>query len=179
MTQTTIEPTPPAPPPPPEETAWRRGPVGPILLIWAILTVLLVLFGAYVPSHLMGTAASSEMAEIKSTVSAFTIAAAPVAALVWAIALYSLFRWRYRGREAPGEEAPALRRNSRVESTWVVVTSALCLFLLVWGLVVSQPAGARSAPVNPLVVNVTGQQWTWNFTYPRTAGSRPTSSSCR
>jgi len=167
MTQTTIEPTPPAPPPPHEESAWRRGPYGPILLLWIVISAVLVVFGAIVPSRLLGPAASPEMREIKSTVTAFTIAAAPVAGLVWAIALYSLFRWRYKGKEPPPEGAPPLRRNSKVESTWVAVTSALCLFLLVWGLVVSQPAGARSVPVNPMTVGVTGNQWTWNFTYPR------------
>jgi cytochrome c oxidase subunit II len=72
--------------------AWRRPPVFPILLIWAGLTVLLGLFAYFVPAHLMGEPASDRMQEVQSTFTAFSLASAPVAGLVWAVTLYSLIR---------------------------------------------------------------------------------------
>ncbi len=164
---------PPSPPdlPPPADRdrrrAWRRAPVMPILGIWAVLTVLLVIFAVTVPARLMGTAASADMKEIESTVTWFTVFSAPVAAMVWSILIYSVIGWRHRGSEAPPETAPPIRSNPKVFATWIIGSSVLCLLLLVWGLVVLQPPSERTVQsAAPLVVDVTGQQWAWNFTYP-------------
>lgn len=161
------------PPAPAADTrpAWRRPPVFPILLIWAGLTVLLLLFAIFVPARLMGRPASPTMQEIESTVTSFSIASAPVAAMVWAVLLYSLLRWRHRGPDAPLETAPPIRGNQRLQVVWLVGSTVLCLFLLVWGLVVLQPpASEANATTAPLVVDVTGQQWTWTFGYPGSGG---------
>ena len=48
----------------------------------------------------------------------------------------------------------------------------------VWGLG-ALAADNSSSSSNPLVVNVTGQQWVWSFSYPGTARQSPTSSTCR
>ncbi|EWT07677.1 hypothetical protein N864_01015 [Intrasporangium chromatireducens Q5-1] len=147
-------------------TTWRRPPVLPILVIWAVLTVLLLLF-APVPARLMGRPASPTMQEIETTVTWFTGLSAPVAALVWAILLYSVFRWRHRGPQPPPEDGSGRRDNRRVFTIWVLGSAVLCLFLLVWGLVVIAPRTSEANPAQePILVDVTGQQWAWSFTYP-------------
>lgn len=157
----------PPPNPPDSRRAWRRRPIFPILLIWVVLTILLLVFAVSVPSRLMGVAASPTMREVKATMTSFSIASAPVAALVWAILLYSIVAWRHRGSEPPPDTAPPIRDNQRLQTVWLVVSTFLCLFLLVWGLVVLQPPTSEAnATTAPLVVDVTGQQWTWNFEYP-------------
>ncbi len=156
-------------PPAPSRPAWRRAPLGPILGIFVVLCLLLTPFALWVPSRLMGVAASAHMAEIKSTVTAFSLASVPVASMVWSIALYSLFAWRYRGEGAPPETAPPLRENNRLQVVWLVVSSALCMFLLIWGLIVIVPPSQASTAA-PMVVNVTGQQWAWSFDYPGDGG---------
>ena len=166
-TETPVGAEPPRTPAPDNRPAWRRPPIFPILVTWAVLTVLLLLFALYVPARVMGPPASPTMREIESTVTWFSIASAPVAAMVWAVLAYSLAVWRHRGNEAPAETAPPIRGNRRVQSTWLVGSTVLCLFLLIWGLVVlTPPASVASATTPPLVVNVTGQQWTWSFDYP-------------
>ncbi len=163
--------------PPPEEArdrrpAWRRPPVLPILLIWLGLTAVLLVFALTVPARLMGTAASPTMREVQSTMTAFTVASAPVAAMVWAILLYSLIAWRHRGSQPPTDDAPPIRENRRLQVVWLVVSTALCLFLLVWGLVVLAPPDSEAHAVSaPVVVDVTGQQWTWTFAYPAAGGA--------
>ena len=134
-------------------------------MIWLLLTVLLVAF-SFVPAHLMGVQASKTEHDIEQTMTVFTMAAAPVAALVWAIAVYSLFAWRHKGNGPPTTDGPALRSNTRATAVWLVASSVLVTFLLIWGLAeLPAVATANSAP-NPLIVNVTGQQWLWTFTYP-------------
>lgn len=145
--------------------SWRRPEVRRIFGIWLVLTVLLVAF-SFVPARLMGVQASPTEHDVEETMTVFTIAAAPVAALVWAIGLYSLFAWRHKGEGQPTTDGPALRSNSRVTVGWLVASSVLTTFLLIWGLAeIPAVAAAKSAP-NPLVVNVTGQQWLWTFGYP-------------
>ncbi len=153
-------------PPEADRPAWRRPPVLHVLIIWAVLTALLLAF-APVPARLMGEAASPSMQEIETTMTWFTGLSAPVAALVWAILIYSVFRWRHRGSGPPPEDGYALRDNRRVTTIWVVGSAVLCLFLLVWGLVVIAPRTAEANPTQaPILVDVTGQQWVWSFTYP-------------
>jgi len=145
--------------------AWSRRPeIRGIFLIWAVLTALLCAF-AFVPSRIMGPAASPTMDAVKATMTVFTIAAAPVAALVWAVAIYSLLRWRHRGSGPPEDARPSMRNNRPATAVWLVVSSVLCVFLLVWGLAEMQSV-SRASAAQPLVVNVTGQQWVWTFSYP-------------
>jgi cytochrome c oxidase subunit II len=142
----------------------RRREVRGVILIWAILTALLILF-SFVPARLMGPPASPTKQAVEDTMTVFSLAASPVAALVWAIAIYSLIGWRHRGHLPPTEDGPAMRSNGLVTVLWVGISSVLCLVLLVWGFVETQ-ALASSHATNPLVVNVTGQQWVWTFSYP-------------
>lgn len=142
----------------------------PVAAIWAVLTVLLVLFGLFVPAHLMGAPASNDMIDIENTMTIFSVAAAPVAAIVWAIALYSVFRWRHRGDGPPEKDGAPIRTSFTVISVWAVVSSLLCLFLFIWGEAELSSEQASAATGNGLVIDVTGQQWFWTFTYPGDGG---------
>ena len=55
--------------------------------------------------------------------------------------------------------------------TWLTASAVLTVFVLVWGLGALAAENASTGE-NPLVVNVTGQQWVWTFSYP---GSHVTS----
>jgi cytochrome c oxidase subunit 2 len=146
-----------------------------VFLIWAVLTVLLVVFSLTVPDALMGVQASNTMKAVERTFTILSVAASPVAALVWAIGLYSLFRWRRKGDWSPADEDGApIRGNRAAVGLWIGGSSLLCLFILILGLVALQVAASpspsvRNAPAqarNPLVVEVTGEQWVWTFKYP-------------
>ena len=135
--------------------------------LWAGFTVLGVIFALIVPHHLMGSSASSTMTEVERTFTAFSVASAPVAALVWALALYSLWKWRRRGDWRPGDaDGPPLRGHGWSTGLWMFASSALCLFLLIWGLAALSSVDSPASASSPLVVDVTGQQWVWTFSYP-------------
>ena len=141
-----------------------RREVRGVLLIWLVLTVLLCLF-SFVPARIMGPAASPTKQAVEDTMTVFTLAASPVAALVWAVAIYSVIGWRHRGSEPPEADGPALRSHGLTTVLWVGISSVLCLFLLIWGFAETQ--ATASSATQPLVVNVTGQQWIWTFSYPQ------------
>ena len=146
---------------------WSARENRQVFLLWLGFTVLLVVFALTVPRALMGAEASTSMAAVERTFVIFSVSAAPVAALVWAIAVYSLLKWRRRGRWSPDDpDGPAIRGNSVASGLWIGGSALLCLFLLVWGLTAMQAVAAPPQAANPLVVKVTGEQWVWTFQYP-------------
>ncbi len=149
---------------------WLRRDVLHVVGLWALITVAGVLFSIYVPAHLMGPPASGTMREIEATMTAFSIAASPVAAVVWAVALYSLIAWRHRGDGPPETDGPALRTSRPAAAAWILISSFLCVLLLVWGLAAMGSVASAGTTGNPMVVNVTGNQWLWTFAYPQQGG---------
>ena len=139
-------------------------------VVVGVLTLILLAFGVWWPIVSLPTTASDTQEAVKATILVFSIAAAPVMALVWGVGYYSLRHWRAGAGEEPPEDGPAMRGNNRVAISWLVVSSVLTAFLLIWGLseltsTTSIPSGAK-----PLTINVTGQQWVWSFSYPEDGG---------
>jgi cytochrome c oxidase subunit II len=138
-------------------------------VVVVVMTVLLLIFSVWWPLVSLPTSASDTMDAVRTTLLVFAVAAAPVMALVWAIAWVSIRRWGHGGDEPP-EPGPSIRNNNRVVISWLVVSSVLTAFLLVWGLVALDKTTSIPTGANPLVVNVTGQQWLWSFDYPQDGG---------
>jgi cytochrome c oxidase subunit II len=139
-------------------------PIGKIFVIWFLMTTVGVLIGIFAPHHLMPPLLSTEATDVWRTMVLFTVLAAPVAAVVYAVAAYSLIGWRHRGnQDEPPEDGVPLRGNSTVTAIWLGTSTVLVLVLLAWGLTVYSAEGA-SQP-NALQINVVGQQWVWTFSY--------------
>ncbi len=151
---------------------WWQGQDAQVLGgLWAVFTVLGVIFALIVPDHLMGPSASNTMTEVKRTFTAFSVASAPVAAVVWALLVYSLWKWRRRGDWTPDDpDGPPLRGHGWATGLWMFASSALCLFLLIWGLAALSSVDSPATASTPLEIDVTGQQWVWTFTYPGNGG---------
>ena len=133
---------------------------------WAILTILGVAISLWAPARFMPSEMTHNMHLSVLTIVIFSVAAAPVAAGVYAAMLHVLRHHTYKG-DTPPPSAEATRENPKLVTGWVLVSTLLTVFLLVWGL------GAlafddSSTSSSPLEVNVTGQQWLWTFSYPGT-----------
>ncbi|NBV26644.1 MAG: cytochrome c oxidase subunit II [Actinobacteria bacterium] len=134
-----------------------------IFWIWLAITVLGVVIGIYGTPWLMPTAASNTMHLSILTMVVFTVAAAPVAALVYSVVIVALTKWRYKGEGIP-PDGPPIRGNSPVTSVWLVTSTLLTVFLLVWGLaLLAVDNGTESK--SEMTIDVTGQQWVWTFGY--------------
>ncbi len=154
-------------------------PGGKIFIIWLVFTVIGVLIGVYAPHHLLPGLHSPEGGDVWATIVVFTVLAAPVAALVYAIAFYSLFAWRHRSDDPdePPPDAEPQRGNGPITVVWLTVSTLLVVVLLFWGITVwsaqqvvhpERAPGERDRPA--VAVDATAI---------RGRGSRPGRSSCR
>jgi cytochrome c oxidase subunit II len=140
---------------------------GKIFIIWLAMTAVGVLIGIYAPHHLLPTMLSTQGTKVWQTIVLFTILAAPVAAFVYAVGLYSLLGWKARGfgkSDEPPPDGPSLRGDAPMTALWVGVSAVLVIILLVWGL--GEFTAEQTTHSDTLEVDVTGQQWLWTFTYP-------------
>ncbi len=138
----------------------------PFYWMWGIGTVLAILLSLWAPGHFMPRSMSGNMHLTILTMVVFSVAAAPVVAGVYAISIYAIRTWGVKGDDIP-PPAEQVRDNPKGVAYWLLVSTVLTVFLLVWGLA-ALAADNASTGKNPLVVDVTGQQWLWSFSYPGT-----------
>src|ERR1700730_823226 len=135
-----------------------------VLIIWAVLSVIGIAVWLAVAPYILPAAASNLDSTDEFTIMVLTVLAVPVAMFVWVFLGYSLFAFRVK--ERPTEDGALLQPKPILQIGWLGITSVLCLFLLIWGMVAFYQETAAVAS-NTLVVRVTGQQWLWSFDYPQ------------
>jgi cytochrome c oxidase subunit II len=134
------------------------------LILWAVLSVVVIAIWLAVAQFILPQAASTLDASDNFTISMLTILAIPVAMFVFVFLGYSLFAFRVKGR--PTEDGIPLQPGTGLQIGWLGISSVLCLFLLIWGMIAFYQETAAAAP-NTLIVQATGQQWLWTFDYPQ------------
>jgi cytochrome c oxidase subunit 2 len=109
------------------------------------------------------TPAADSADKIDTLYDVLLICSVPVFVLVMTIAIYSVVRFRAK----PGDmgDGPPIHGNTRLEVIWVTIPFLLVTGLAIYGWVVLDEIEAKDP--DELVVNVTGQQFTWTFEYPK------------
>ena len=72
------------------------------------------------------------------------------------------FAIKYR-RRAENEETPYITGNEPLEIVWTIIPSVLLMVIFAWGYIEFKEM--RTPPEGALEVNVTAQQWLWQFDY--------------
>lgn len=88
---------------------------------------------------------------------------APVMALVLAVMTWSLIGWRSDG--ADREDGPPQRDSKVVVTTWLVITTALAIYVVINPGFVGL-AEIRGEPNSDYVIELEAQQFSWTVTYP-------------
>ena len=151
---------------------WKRTDVKRHLVLWVFLTAIIGYVGTEVQVRAMGAPASEAMENVINLMRIFTWAAAPIAAFVAAISVGALMGKRHYGDNPPPEAEHAIKNSPRATALWIVTSALLCLFALVAGLIALQKDNEALLDYQAIKVNVTGQQWAWNYDYPGSAGVR-------
>ncbi|GCE20774.1 cytochrome c oxidase subunit II [Dictyobacter kobayashii] len=138
------------------------------VIIWAVLSIIGIVAVVFLAPLVLPVAADDIDAVDNGTLVFFTALAVPVALFVFVFLGYSVLAFRVK--EQPTEGAVPLQPTTGLQIGWLGITGLLCLFLVIWGLFASYQQTV-AAPANPLVVQVTGQQWLWNFNYPEYGAS--------
>ena len=109
------------------------------------------------------TPASGAASDIDTLYDVLLICSVPVFVLVMTIAIYSVVRFRAK----PGDmgDGPPIHGNTRLEVIWVTIPFLMVTALAIYGWIVLDDIEAKQP--DELVVNVTGQQFTWTFEYPK------------
>ena len=148
-----------APPARTEPNHFRRA-----VILWVALSVIGIVVWVAVAQYVLPPSASDLDVVNDLSIVVFTALAIPVAMFVFVFLAYSLLVFRVT--ERPTEDPIPLKPRPMLQVGWMGITGGLCLFLLIWSLVAFYQNTAASA-TNPLVVQVTGQQWFWSFNYPQ------------
>jgi cytochrome c oxidase subunit 2 len=106
--------------------------------------------------------ASDSAGKIDTLYDVLLICSVPVFVLVMTIAIYSVVRFRAK----PGDmgDGPPIHGNTRLEIIWVTIPFIMVTSLAIYGWITLDDLEAKQK--NEMVVNVTGQQFTWTFEYP-------------
>src|SRR5215470_5608465 len=147
------------------------------LILSAIATPLVAIYvGPLIPPGNASVQAQGQVFTNQVMVSLLT----PVLCLMAVFFGYGLLRFRVRRSEAV-LDGPPLRNDPRVQILWIVITSAMVLFLAGFGTYellkdgsgggqgpnpIALPAGHKSA----FQVQVIGQQWQFTYRYPSLGG---------
>jgi cytochrome c oxidase subunit 2 len=96
----------------------------------------------------------------------FTYLAIPVFSMVVVIGIYAALRFRSRGE--PQTDGPRLVASRGLQFAWIGISTVLVIGLFAWGLFfLNRADAAPAANTFVLEVDVTGEQWNWNYTYPQ------------
>ncbi len=134
------------------------------IILWAVLSVIGIVLVIVTTPYVLPPSATALGATDNFTMAMLTVLSVPVALFVFVFLGYSLFAFRSNGR--PTEDALPLKPRPGLQIGWFGITGVLCLFLVIYGLFAFYQETSAAA-VNPLVVQVTGQQWMWTFSYPQ------------
>ncbi len=151
---------------------WKKPDVKKTVVLWVICTAVIGFVGVAFHVRSMVRPASETMASVINLMRIFTWAAAPVAGLVAAMCITVLTSDRHYGDNPPAEADHEIRNSPRAVALWVTVSGILCLFALVVGMIVLQRDSQAVLDKSAIQVNVTGQQWVWNFDYANGARSQ-------
>ncbi len=138
-----------------------------VLKIWAALSVIGVVLVLVLAPIVNPSSASASAGFANLTNVLFTAMAVPVGLFVWVFVGYSLVVFRARkpasGRIEDLEDGPPLQAKPGYQIAWLAITASLAIFLVGWGMFGFYKQ-TTDPPAKPLVVYVTGQQWTWTYT---------------
>jgi cytochrome c oxidase subunit 2 len=106
--------------------------------------------------------ASTSADKIDTLYDVLLICSVPIFVLVMTIAIYSVLRFRAK----PGDmgDGPPIHGNTRLEIIWVTIPFIMVTALAIYAWITLDDIEAKQP--NEMVVNVTGQQFTWTFQYP-------------
>jgi cytochrome c oxidase subunit 2 len=148
---------------PPETDPRIEGEQHPVARMLAIGVVAsLIGIGICLLIDWFPTDAAGSAGQIDTLYDVLLICSVPVFVLVMTIAIYSVVRFRAK----PGDmgDGPPIHGNTRLEIIWVTIPFVMVTALAIYGWIVLDDIEAKAQ--NEMVVNVTGQQFTWTFEYP-------------
>jgi cytochrome c oxidase subunit 2 len=134
--------------------------VGTAVLLFIVLDVV----------HWFPPAVTTQAKNVDRLYDVMLIVSVPIFVGVVTVILFSVWKFHMR----PGQEnldGPPIHGNTRLEVVWTAVPALLLMSLCIYAFTVLQ-TDEKKQP-NEMIVDVTGQQFTWTFSYPQPNGKPP------
>jgi cytochrome c oxidase subunit 2 len=155
-----------------------------MFLIWLIASLILtpiviIVIGPHLPPGHMSAEASDQTYTANTVLTAFMT---PILVAVVVFFGYSLIVFRQGNTTDPAVDALPIKGNRAAQTSWIVVTVAIVLFLAGWGTYrldwADRGAGGGQGPTivtamppgHRLVVQVIAQQWSFTYRFPQFGG---------
>jgi cytochrome c oxidase subunit II len=161
-----------------------------MFVVWFVLALAadLIIWFVWKP-HLPPGDMSSAAQHQQFDIAVLAVTGAPVVIAVLLYFVYAIVVWRAKPDD--DSDGEPIYGNTKVQATWIIGTSAIVLWLAVFGTIeLVGPAGAGAgegpSPIwtlagkqttswapgtnDMLEVQVIGQQWTWTYRYPQFGG---------
>jgi len=135
------------------------------MTVWVVLSIIGIVIWVFLAPFIIPKGASNLEGLDDFTITLLTALAIPVAVFVFVFLAYSLRFFRTSDR--PTEDPVPLKPRPGLQIGWLGITSLLCLFLFIYGMVAFYQETSAATTSNTLIVRVTGQQWLWSFDYPQ------------
>jgi len=134
---------------------------GAIAVVWAILSVIAYNEGA---NWFMPEAASAEADSIDELFKIMLGIGTFIFLLVQTVLWWFVFKYGFMRDTNDETDAPYIHGNNTLELVWTIIPTIIVTFLTVisWQVLVD----TTEAKENEFVVEVEGQRFLWNFTYP-------------
>ncbi|MGZ3599900.1 MAG: cytochrome c oxidase subunit II [Ktedonobacterales bacterium] len=142
----------------------RRAVTIYLIVTAALLAIFLLAAPHFIEWGILPPGASDRAGEIDNVMWLFTLLSIPVFALVVVFSFYGAFV--FGSRVMPRSDAPSVIISPRLQTIWLVASILLVAFLYVYGLAFLGQVDAKPGS-GALQVNVTGEQWLWNYSYPQ------------
>jgi cytochrome c oxidase subunit II len=155
-----------------------------LAILWVVASavccpLVYLVWGPHLPPGAMSSSASGQQFDL----TVLATIATPVVLGVLIYFGYALTFWR--AKEGDETDAPPLHGHTRIQLTWIVVTSAIVLAMAVFGtyeLIAPAGAGGGEGPQpiwkpntsTILQVQVIAQQWAFTYRYPQYGGMETT-----
>lgn len=132
----------------------------PVGILWLIYTVLIM--WAVAAFDFLPAQWAEEAEVVDDAMILLLYLAAPVMAIVLSVMTWGAIGWRSNG--ADREDGPNQRDHRTLVTTWLVITSALAIFIVINPGFVGL-AEIRGEPSAEYVIGIEAQQFSWKVTY--------------
>jgi cytochrome c oxidase subunit 2 len=143
-----------------------KSPMARMILYGVIATAILLPISLSIDWFPHQGAAAAD--KIDTLYDVLLIVSVPIFVLVMTVAIYSVIRFRAR----PGDtgDGPPIHGDARLEVVWVVIPFILVSALAAYAWITLNDIEKKKK--GELVVNVTGQQFTWQYSYAGPGGKK-------
>jgi cytochrome c oxidase subunit 2 len=142
----------------------RRHQFGQLLVIGLIASIIGIAVALAI--DWFPPLASKQAKQVSDLFDVLLVASVPIFVLVEVVVIFSVIKFRQR----PGQElmdGPPIHGDTRLEVVWTAFPALLLVGLCTYTYFVLR--SIEKPKPNTMIVNVTGQQFTWTFDYPQLA----------